>query len=148
VAEGSNRTLIGRIDRFLDYTFFAAMEVNVLVIPVLWLLLVAAHPAEVSLSAMTTLAAASVVVGILRGQYVDVGWWPKPGHLATLPVRAAYYGAVVAGATFVGVQAQLLTGSPWPGIGIPVVVSVLVLVPFPWLLARFETLARAEPAWV
>jgi hypothetical protein len=137
-----------RVERFLDYAFFAAMEVNVLVIPVLWLLLLAAHPAEVSLSAMTTLTVASLVVGVFRGQYVDVGWWPRPGHLATLPVRAAYYGVVVGGATFVGVQAQLLTGSPWPGIGVPVVVSILVLVPFPWLLSRFETLSKAEPAWI
>jgi hypothetical protein len=137
-----------RVERFLDYTFFAAMEVNVLVIPVLWLLLVAAHPEEVSLSAMTTLVAASVVVGVFRGRYVDVGWWPRPGHLATLPLRSAYYGAVVGGATYVGVQAQLVTGSPWPGIGVPVVVSALVLLPFPWLLSRFERLARTEPAWV
>ena len=148
MAEGSNRTLMQRIDRYLDHTFFAAMEVNVLVIPVLWLLLVAAHPAEVSLSAMTTLAAASVAVGTLRGRYVDVGWWPKPGHLATLPVRAAYYGVVVGSATYVGVQAQLVTGSPWPGIGVPAVVSVLVLLPFPWFLSRFERLAKTQPAWV
>jgi hypothetical protein len=137
-----------RIDRFLDYTFFAAMEVNVLVIPVLWLLLVAAHPEEVSLSAMTALAATSVVVGVFRGRYVDVGQWPKPGHLATLPLRAAYYGVVVAGATYIGVQVQLFTGSPWPGIGVPVVVSVLVLLPFPWLRSRFERLAQTQPAWV
>ena len=137
-----------RIDRFLDYTFFAAMEVNVLVIPVLWLLLVAAHPEKVSLSAMTTLTAASVVVGAFRGRYVDVGWWPRPGHLATLPLRAAYYGVVVAGATYIGVQAQLFTGSQWPGIGVPIVVTVLVLLPFPWLLSRFEELAQTQPAWV
>jgi hypothetical protein len=147
VAEGSNRTWIQRLDRFLDYTFFAAMEVNVLVIPVLWLLLVAAHPAEVSLSAMTTLSVASLAVGILRGRYVDVGWWPKPGHLATLPVRAAYYGVVVGVATYVGVAVQLATGSPWPGIGVPAVLSVLVLLPFPWFLSRFERLAKAQPAW-
>ena len=147
MAGGSKRTLIERVDRFLDCTFFAAMEVNVLVIPVLWLLVVAAHPVEVSLSAMTTLAAASVVVGTLRGGYVDVGWWPKPGHLGTLPVRAAYYGVVVGIATYVGVQAQLATGSPWPGVGVPVVVSALVLLPFPWFLSRFERLAKTRPAW-
>jgi hypothetical protein len=148
VATGSKRSLIARIDRFMDHTFFAAMEVNVLVIPVLWLLLVAAHPAAVSLSAMTTLAAASVVVGTLRGGYVDVGWWPRPGHIATLPLRAAYYGVLVGTATYLGVQAQLVTGSPWPGVGVPTVVSVLLLVPFPWLLVRFERLATADPAWL
>jgi hypothetical protein len=148
VGENSKRTLIQRVDRWLDHTFFAAMEVNVLVIPVLWLLLVAANPAEVSLSAMTTLAVASVAVGTLRGRYVDVGWWPKPGHLATLPLRTAYYGGVVGLATWVGVQVQLFTGSPWPGIGVPAVVSVAVLLPFPWLLGRFERLAKTDPAWI
>ena len=137
-----------RVDRFLDYTFFAAMEVNVLVIPVLWLLLAAAHPEEASLSAMTALTATSLLVGVFRGRYVDVGRWPKPGHLATLPLRAAYYGVVVAGATYLGMQAQLFTGSPWPGIGVPAVVSVLVLFPFPWLRSRFERLAQTQPAWV
>ena len=147
VAENTGRTLLQRVDRWLDHTFFAAMEVNVLAIPVLWFLLVAAHPAAVSLSAMTTLAVASVAVGTFRGGYVDVGWWPKPGHLATLPVRAAYYGVVVALATWIGVQVQLATGSPWPGVGVPAVVSVGVLLPFPRFLSRFERLAQVDPAW-
>lgn len=148
MAESSKLTLLQRFDRWLDHTFFAAMEVNVLVLPVLWFLLVAAHPAEVSLSAMTALVVASVAVGTFRGRYVDVGWWPKPGHFATLPLRAAYYGVVVGAATYVGVQAQLFTGSPWPGVGVPAVVSVAVLWPFPWVLGRIERLARTEPAWV
>lgn len=148
MGKNTGRTLIQRVDRWLDYTFFAAMEVNVLVVPVLWFLVVAAHPAEVSLSALTTLAVASVTVGTFRGGYVDVGWWPKPGHLATLPVRSAYYGLVVGVATYVGVHAQLLTGSPWPGIGVPAVVSVAVLVPFPRVLSCFERLAQVDPAWL
>ena len=148
MGENSGRTLIQRVDRWLDYAFFAAMEVNVLAIPVLWLLVVAAHPAQVSLSAMTTLVATSVAVGTFRGRYVDVGWWPKPGHLGTLPVRAAYYGAVVALATWIGVQVQLFTGSPWPGIGVPTVLSVVVLLPFPWFLTRLERLATVDPAWL
>jgi hypothetical protein len=147
VGGNSKRTLLQRVDRWLDHTFFAAMEVNVLVIPVLWCLVVATNPVEVSLSAMAALAAASVAVGTFRGRYVDVGWWPKPGHLASLPGRAAYYGVVVALSTWVGVQVQLLTGSPWPGVGVPVVLSVAVLVPFPWLLTRFERLATVEPTW-
>lgn len=148
MGEHSGRTLVQRVDRWLDYTFFAAMEVNVLAIPVLWFLVVAAHPAQVSLSAMTTLVVTSAAVGTFRGQYVDVGWWPKPGHLATLPVRAAYYGAVVALATWVGVQVQLFAGSPWPGIGVPTVLSVVVLLPFPWFLTRLERLAKVDPAWL
>lgn len=148
MCENSDRTLTQRVDRFLDHAFFAAMEVNVLAIPVLWFLVVAAHPVQVSLSAMTTLVVASAAVGTFRGRYVDVGRWPRPGHLATLPIRSAYYGLVVALATYVGVQAQLFTGSPWPGIGVPSVLSIAVLLPFPWLLARLERLAKVDPTWL
>lgn len=144
MARNSDRTLTNRVDRWLDYVFFAGMEVTVLVLPVLWWLLVAAHPAEVSLSAMTTLTVASAAVGTFRGGYVDVGSWPTPGNLGTLPIRSAYYSLVLGVATFVGVQVQLFSGSPWPGIGVPALLAWIALLPLPRVLRGLEAVARVE----
>lgn len=140
----SLRGLVARFDRWLDCVFFGAMEVTTLSLPVLWFLLFAPNPVEVSLSAMTTLTVAPAVVGTCRGGYVDVGAWPTPGNLGTMPIRSAYYSLVVGAATFVGVQVQLLSGSPWPGIGVPTLITALALVPVPRLLSRVETLAHIE----
>lgn len=134
--------LTARIDRWLDHVFFGAMEVTVLVLPVLWFLLVAPNEVEVSLSAMTVLTVAPAVVGTFRGGYVDVGRWPRPGHFGSMPFRMAYYGSVVAVATFTGVQAQLVTGVWWLGIVVPTVVTVVTLAPFPRSLSGFRRAAR------
>jgi hypothetical protein len=130
-----------RIDRWLEHFFFGLMEVLTLAIPTMWLLVAAPNHSAVSLSALVTLAVSSAAVGTFRGGYVDVGWWPRPGHLSTLPIRSAYYSLVLGAATWSGVQVQLATSSTWLGVVVPTLVTVVVLWPFPRLL---RTLGRAS----
>ncbi len=135
------RRATARIDRWLDHVFFGLMELFTLVVPAMWLLLAAPNDAAVALSALVALFVGSVAVGTFRGGYVDVGWWPRPGHLWTLPARSAYYSLTVGAATWAGVQVQLQTGSGWLGVVVPATVTVALLVPFPRFLAA---LARAS----
>jgi hypothetical protein len=144
----TGRGLNARLDRFLDHLFFGALEVCVLSIPVLLMLLVATPPEAVSLSAMTSLSAASLTVALLRGGYVGSADWPRPGEVGSFPGRAAYYGLVVGGGTYVGVQAQLLTDAFWTGVLVPAVVVVGLVALLPPVLDGLMRASRAEPPWI
>jgi hypothetical protein len=144
----TGRGLNARLDRFLDYLFFGALEVCVLTLPVLLALLVATPPAAVSLSAMTALGAGSLTVAILRGGYVGDRDWPRPGEIGSLPGRSAYYSLVVGGSTYGGVQAQLLTGSALAGVGVSTVVAVALVALLPPALDGLMRASRAEPPWI
>ncbi|SFR53752.1 hypothetical protein SAMN04487947_2065 [Halogeometricum rufum] len=139
---GAASAAIRRVDRYLDLTFFAGMEISALVVPTLWMLL-AARPAEaVSLSAMTALCVSPFAVAAFRGGYVGDATWPSPGHFGTMPARSAYYSLVVAGATYLGVGAQLVWGSFVPGVLVPAVVCAAALSAMPRVLRTTARVAR------
>jgi len=138
------RALVAAADRWLDHAFFAAMEVSTLALPVLLLLLGAPPPSETSLAALAALVATSASVATFRGGYLGRGRWPRPGHLGTMAGRAAAYGGVLAAGTYLGVQAQLLTGAFWTGLFVPAAVAVPTLARLPGVLDRLRELSQRE----
>lgn len=138
------RALVAAADRWLDHAFFAVMEVSTLALPVLLLLLGAPPASETSLAALAALAATAASVATFRGGYLGDGRWPRPGHLGTMAGRAAAYGGVLAVGTFLGVQAQLLTGAFWTGVLAPVAVAVPSLARLPVALDRLRELSQRE----
>ncbi|KAB1189249.1 MULTISPECIES: hypothetical protein [Haloferax] len=131
-----------RVDRWLDQVFFAAWEVSVLAIPILWMLLAATPPEAVSLSGLTALTVSAAAVGTYRGEYVSTGSWPRPGHLPTLPVRSAYYSLVVGGTSLLGAAAQVHFGWFWAGVIVPAVVVTGALALLPFVVEAVERVAR------
>jgi hypothetical protein len=128
----------------MDHVFFAGMELCMLTVPVLLLLLSATPPAAVSLSGLAALTASATAVGTYRAGVLGQAGWPRPGHVGTVAGRAAYYGLVLAAATFTGVQGQLLVGHFLPGILLPWSVSFVALAPLPDVLERARALAQRD----
>lgn len=148
----TERTLGERVERWLDHVFYAGAEVSLLAIPALVLLITVPDQWAVSLAGLATLGAATCAVAAFRGGYVDVGPWPRPGHLGTLPLRSAYYAGVVGGVTRLGARTLAWTGRGLDGVVVAVLVSTVVtaavLAQFPrtvvllrWGAARWEALA-------
>ncbi|SEO73431.1 hypothetical protein SAMN04487948_104438 [Halogranum amylolyticum] len=145
MSESPNRTLNARFERWLDYVFFALLEVCVLSLPTLAVLTTAPDQDAVSLSALTAMAAATVGVGTFRGKYVDVGEWPEPSDFVSMPFRSAYYGLAIGGGTWLGVVARTAAGRWWVGVGVTLLVVVASLGAFPRLVRRLQSLARWQP---
>jgi hypothetical protein len=61
-----------------------------------------------------------------------------------MPARAAYYSLVVAGATYLGVGAQLVWGSFVPGVLVPAVVCAVALSALPRALRVTARVARVS----
>lgn len=142
--ESPSRTLNARFERWLDYVFFALLEVCVLPLPVLAFLTGVPNQDAVSLSALTAMAVATVGIGSFRGQYVDVGEWPQPSDFVTMPFRSAYYGLAIGGGTWLGVAARTALGQWWVGVGVTLVVVIALLGVFPRVVLRFQSLSRWE----
>lgn len=138
----SKRTLNARFERWLDYVFFALLEICVLPIPVLTYLTSVPNQDAVSLSALAAMGAATVSVGSFRGQYVDVGRWPKPSDFVSMPFRAAYYGLVIGGGTWLGVVTRTTAGAWWVGVAVTVVVVVVTLGTYPRAADGVRALAQ------
>ncbi|WP_228546413.1 hypothetical protein [Halegenticoccus tardaugens] len=142
MAHRSNRTVTARVERWLDYVFFAGMEVCVLGMPALFLLLFAPNPVAVSLSATAALVATVLAVGTFRGGYVGDGRWPAAGDLVTLPIRSAYYSGLLGLGSYLGGAAQLATGRWWVGVVVPVALIPALLAPLPRVLAGVRRTAK------
>lgn len=138
----SNRTLNARFERWLDYVFFALLEVCVLPLPVLAFLTSVPNQDAVSLSALTSMAVATVGIGSFRGQYVDVGAWPQPSDFVTMPFRSAYYGVAIGGGTWLGVVARTTAVRWWVGVAVTAVVVLLFLGAFPFVVRGVQSLSR------
>jgi len=142
-------SVLARFERWLDFVFWAGMELSVLANPTLLLLLGARPPEAVALSALTTLVVGSAAIGTYRGGYVGSADWPRPGDLGTMAGRSAYYSVVVGAATYAGVEANVLTGIVWAGIAVPAVFAVLVLAPLPRVLDDLRDVSRRDvEAWL
>jgi hypothetical protein len=139
--------LNARIDRFLDHLFFGGVELCVLSTPVLLLLLLATPADAVSLSALTTLVAGSTTLAVLRGGYLGSRDWPRVGEVGSFPGRSAYYGAVVGGGTYAGVQVQLLSGAFWTGILVPAAATACLLSLLPPALEGLRRASQADLPW-
>jgi hypothetical protein len=142
VPEPSSRTLNARLERWLDYVFFALLEVCVLPLPVLVFLTGVPNQDAVSLSALTAMGVATVGIGSFRGKYVDVGEWPQPSDFVTIPFRSAYYGVAIGGGTWLGVATRTTFGRWWVGVGVTLFVVVVLLGAFPRVVLRFQSLSR------
>ncbi|WP_224268818.1 hypothetical protein [Haloprofundus salinisoli] len=138
------RTLTDRFERWLDFVFFAAMEVSFLSLPVLVLLLGVRPAGPVSAAALTSLSTTVVAVGSFRGRTLDVGAWPRVGQLRTMPIRSAYYGAVIGGGTHLGTVVHLETGVGWAVVVVPALLSVLALAALPRALDTLFRVSRAS----
>lgn len=125
-------------ERWLDYVFFAFLEVSVLTLPVLLLLTGLPNQNAVSLSALSALASVGFGVGSFRGQYVDVGKWPRPGDFVTIPFRSAYYGLVLGVGTWAGVAGAVSTTLWWVGVLVPFLLVEPLLALFPWTVRRVQ----------
>lgn len=143
--ESSRRSLNARFERWLDYVFFAFLEVSVLPLPILLLLTGAPNQDAVSLSALTALGAATVAVGSFRGEYVDVGRWPMASDFVTMPFRSAYYGLAIGGGTWLGVAARTALPQWWVGIAVTLVFVVALLAAFPRAVLRLQSLSSWRP---
>ncbi|XVH31931.1 hypothetical protein ACNS7O_01750 [Haloferacaceae archaeon DSL9] len=119
----------GRFERFLEYLFFSGIEFSALSSPMLTVLLFSPwfHPNVTSLSGLFAVAAGALSLALYRGRYVDVGRFPRYGHLPTLLPRAAYYSAVLGAATWGGSYANVSFDSTALGILIPVLVVPICL---------------------
>ncbi|WP_224449501.1 hypothetical protein [Haloprofundus salilacus] len=133
-----------RFERWLDFIFFAAMEVSFLVLPVLVLLLGVRPAGPASAAAMTSLSTTVVAVGSFRGRYLDVGAWPRVGQFRTMPIRSAYYGSVVGVGTYLGTAVYLRTGVGWTVVVVPAALSLLALAALPRFLDTLFRVARAS----
>ncbi|UPV74628.1 hypothetical protein M0R89_00825 [Halorussus limi] len=129
------------IERWLDHAFFAGLEISMLSIPALVLLLGASPPGPVALAALTAVGASTCAAGTFRGPWVDLGEWPAPGDLRTMPLRSAYYSATVGVATYAGAAAHLAVGAGVAGIAVSSLVSVAAMAALPRVVGRFRTLA-------
>jgi hypothetical protein len=133
------------VDTWLDHVAFAVVEVYALTVPVLLVLLVTRPLTQVSLSTLAALAGSTLAVGTYRSGVLGSGRrWPRPGHVRSVPGRAAYYGLVLATATFVGLQGQLQWGGFLPGVVLPPVVALVALAPTPMFLEGTRTLGERE----
>ena len=129
-------------ERWLDHLFFAGLEISMLSIPALVLLLFATPQGPIALAALTALAVSTCAAATFRGEWVDVGEWPRPGDPYTLPLRSAYYSATVAGAAYLGAAAHVAVGAPVAGIAAAAMVSVASTAALPRAVGGFRSLAN------
>ncbi|WP_276301785.1 hypothetical protein [Halorussus lipolyticus] len=129
------------LERWLDYVFFAGLEVSVLSIPALVILLFATPQGPISLAALTAVCALTCAVGTLRGGWFDSRDWPPPGDPYTIPVRSAYYSATIAGAAYLGSAGLVALDTPVAGIAIAALVSVVGAAALPRVLGGVASLA-------
>jgi hypothetical protein len=129
------------VERWLDYVFFAGLEISMLSLPALVLLLAAQPPGPIAVAALTALAVSTGAAGTFRGPWVDLGEWPAAGDLYTIPLRSAYYSATVAAATYAGAAANVASGVALAGIAVSTLVSVAAMAALPRVVGRFRTLA-------
>lgn len=136
------RAVVATLDEWLDYVTFAGIEVWTLGTPVLLALLAAGPRSEVAVAGLAAMTATPAVVATYRGGFAGVAPWPRASDLPSAPGRAAYYGLVLGGSTWVGVQAQLFSGSIWAGVFATPMVAALALAPLPIVLAGLRRLSR------
>lgn len=138
------RALNAALERWLDHVFFAFLEVSVLTLPVLLILTGVPDQDTVSLSALSALASAVFGVASFRGRYIDVGRWPRPGDLVTIPVRSAYYGFALGFGTWAGVEGQVPNAPWWTGVLVPLILVGVLLSLFPWVVRRVQKIAASN----
>ena len=129
------------LERWLDYVFFAGLEISILGIPALVALLYAEPAGPVALAALTALAVCTMAAATFRGEFVSLGEWPDAGDPYTMPVRSAYYSAIIAGAAYLGAFAHVRTGVPGAGMVAATVVSVAAMAVLPRVVAGVRNLA-------
>ena len=129
------------LERWLDYVFFAGLEISALSIPALVVLLFATPRGPISLGALTAICVLTCAVGTFRGGWVDSREWPPAGDPYTIPVRSAYYSATIAGAAYLGTVAHTALGAPIAGIVTATVVSITSAAAFPPTLDGISSLA-------
>jgi hypothetical protein len=129
------------LERWLDHVFFAGLELSMLSIPALLALLAASPPGPIALAALTAVGVSTCAVGTVRGPWVDLGEWPAPGDLTTMPLRSAYYSATIATGAYAGAAAHVAVGVPLAGIAVSSLVSVTSMAALPRAVGQFRTLA-------
>ncbi|MFC4552650.1 MULTISPECIES: hypothetical protein [Halorussus] len=131
-------------ERFLDYVFFAGLEISILSVPALYALLYAEPKGPVALAGLTAIVASTLAAALFRGGWVDlgVGEWPRPGDPYTLPVRSAYYSATVAIAAYVGAFANVETGVPAAGIAAAAVVCAASMTALPPVVGGMRSVGK------
>ncbi|WP_276279153.1 hypothetical protein [Halorussus caseinilyticus] len=129
-------------EEWLDSVFFAGLEISVLSIPALVALLYATPRGPVSLAALTAIAVSTCAAATLRGGWVELGDWPRPGDPYTVPARSAYYSATIAVASYLGAAAHVALGVPAAGIAVSTGVSLAAMVALPRAIGGFRSLAN------
>ncbi|WP_158056257.1 hypothetical protein [Halorussus halophilus] len=130
------------LERWLDYVFFAGLEISILGIPALIGLMYATPENEVKLAGLTAIAACSMAAATFRGEFVKLGDWPAAGDPYTMPLRSAYYSATIALAAYVGAIAHAETGVPGVGMAGATVVSIGAMAIVPRVVSGFRGLAN------
>lgn len=130
------------LERWLDYVFFAGLEISILGIPALLGLMYVAPASPIKLAGLTAIAACSMAAGTFRGEFVGTGDWPDAGDPWTMPVRSAYYCATIALAAYLGAIAHVQTGVPGVGMLASTVVSTAAMALVPWVVSGFRGVAQ------
>lgn len=137
------RAVVATVDEWLDYVTFAGIEVWSLGTPVLLALLAVSPRSEAALAGLTAMTVTPMLVATYRGGFAGGGSaWPRASDVPSAAGRAAYYGLVLAGATWAGVEAQLATGVVWAGVLAPTVVAAVTLFPLPSVLRFLRRISR------
>ncbi|WP_162224563.1 hypothetical protein [Halorussus amylolyticus] len=130
------------LERWLDYVFFAGLEISILSIPALSVLFFATPRGPISLAALTAVAVSTCAAATFRGGWVEAGEWPRAGDPYTLPLRVAYYSATIGAAGYAGAAAHLRTGTPGVGMVVAAVVSVAAMAALPRAVAGMRALSN------
>ncbi|WP_137285241.1 hypothetical protein [Halorussus salinisoli] len=129
-------------ERWLDHVFFAGLEISTLSIPALVALLYATPRGPIALAALTAIVVSTCAAGTLRGEWVDLGDWPRPGDPYTFPARSAYYSATIAGAAYIGAVVHVALGASIAGVAVSAVVSLGSMATLPRAIGGFRSLAN------
>lgn len=141
-----NETNLGVLG-WLERIFFGGMELSVLSTPAFAAVLVVQtrYPDAVPLAGLTAIAAGSLAIALFRAQAIDVGAWPRPSELTSLPLRVTYFSVLFVLAS-VGVAAGAVAVGSWGLTAMGGVVQAAGLAAFPTVYRRVHGTPQRNPA--
>ncbi len=134
-ASASNRTVIQRIERWLEFVFYSGVELSVLGSPALLILLY--FPLyDIDANAMaglSTITFGTLWLAMFRGGYLPARDYPRLGDFNSVPLRIGYFSATILGATWLGAFGWQLFETLAVALLLPIGVTWLAFAAFPFL---------------
>lgn len=134
-ASATNRTVIQRIERWLEFVFYSGVELSVLGSPALLILLyfpfydIDAN----AIAGLSTIMFGTLWLAMFRGGYLPARDYPRLGNFSSVPLRTVYYSATVLGATWLGAFGWQVFGTLAVGFLLPIGVTWLAFAAFPFV---------------